>query len=510
MQKKTHSPSSLRAPVGGVAIQGKQINCLKPFLKLTTGLLRPAFCRARNDALIQTLVLFFLSGPVYGTTEALAKEHLTGWWVVPFCGLLLSLALMPLFALRFWENHYGKIAFGWALLTLYSLGSTFGSTVMQQEVLQTLFHHYLPFIIMIGALYTISGGIHIEVEANATPAVNTTLLAIGTFFAGWIGTTGAAMLLIRPLLHINRDRKNRVHLMIFFIFLVANIGGALTPLGDPPLFLGFLNGVSFFWSTQYLLSPMVAMALSLLTLFFVFDTYYLRKEDVVFKKVSPKVTINGKFNGLCFLGVIAFVLLSGLWKPTASISIGGATLELQNLMRDGGLLALALLSWVITPLSIHRANHFSWGPFLEVGKLFFGIFITIIPVIAILHQGTHGVMAPLISLVEIGNQPQNEMYFWLTGVLSAVLDNAPTYLVFFNMAGGDAPTLMTTHSLTLVAISLGSVFMGAMTYIGNTPNFMVKSMAEIHDIPMPSFFGYMMWSMGILIPLFLLLSWGLF
>jgi Na+/H+ antiporter NhaD/arsenite permease-like protein len=447
---------------------------------------------------------------VYGVSDALAKEHLDFLWAVPFCGLLASLALMPLFAVRIWEEHYGKIALAWALLTIYSVASTFGLAVAQQEVLQTLFHHYLPFIIMIGALYTIAGGIHIEVESNATPAVNTTLLAIGTLLAGWIGTTGAAMLLIRPLLHINRDRKKRVHLMVFFIFLVANIGGALTPLGDPPLFLGFLNGVSFVWSIHYLFLPMLSMALPLLMLFFIFDAYYLRQEGAVVKKMIPKVTIKGKANGLCFLGVISFVLLSGLWKPGHSVSLGGVTLELQNLLRDGGLLALALLSWFLTPVHIHRANHFLWAPLMEVSKLFFGIFITIIPVIAILSRGTQGVMAPLVSLVEIGTQPQNEMYFWLTGLLSAFLDNAPTYLVFFNMAGGDASTLMTTHSLTLVAISLGSVFMGAMTYIGNTPNFMAKSMAEIHGIPMPGFLGYMLWSVGILVPLFLLLSWMLF
>jgi len=298
--------------------------------------------------------------------------------------------------------------------------------------------------------------------------------------------------------------------MVFFIFLVANIGGALTPLGDPPLFLGYLSGVSFFWPTQHLIWPMVAMAVPLLALFFVLDTYFLTKEKTVFEKLPVKVTIQGKLNGFFFLGVIAFVLLSGLWNPSYSFVLGGVSLELQNLVRDGGLVLLALLSWLCTPLYIHHANHFSWEPLKEVTKLFFGIFMTIIPVIAILNKGTEGAMAPLISLVEVGDQPQNAMYFWLSGILSSFLDNAPTYLVFFNMAGGDASVLMTTHSLTLVAISLGSVFMGAMTYIGNTPNFMVKSMAELHDIPMPSFFAYMVWSVSILVPLFIALSWWLF
>lgn len=424
--------------------------------------------------------------------------------------MLGSLAFMPLFATHFWEAHYGKVALIWSLITIYYLGHEFGFPVAQHEVLHTFFHHYLPFVIMIGALYTISGGIHIEVESAATATVNTTLLTIGTLLAGWIGTTGAAMLLIRPLLHINKKRQHRVHLMIFFIFLVANIGGALTPLGDPPLFLGYLSGVSFFWPTQHLILPMVVMAVPLLALFFIIDTYLLTKEKTVFQKALVKVSIQGKLNGFFFLGVIAFVLLSGLWNPSTSFVLGGISLELQNIVRDGGLVLLALLSWLCTPFYIHHANHFSWEPLKEVCKLFFGIFITIIPVIAILGMGTKGVMAPLISLVEVGDQPQNAMYFWLTGVLSSFLDNAPTYLVFFNMAGGDASVLMTTHSLTLVAISLGSVFMGAMTYIGNTPNFMIKSMAEIHNIPMPSFFGYMVWSVSILVPLFLLFSWWLF
>lgn len=454
--------------------------------------------------------MLFLSVPVYGTTSGLGSENLSFWWTLPFCGMLGSLAFMPLLAIHFWEAHYGKVALAWAIITIFALGNAFGLVVAQKEVLHTLFHHYLPFVIMIGALYTISGGIHIEVESSATPAVNTTLLAIGTLLAGWIGTTGAAMLLIRPLLHINKKRENRVHLMVFFIFLVANIGGALTPLGDPPLFLGYLNGVSFFWPTQYLILPMVAMAVPLLFLFFGVDTYFLSKENAVLKSVPPKVTIQGKLNGLCFLGVIGFVLLSGSWNPAYSFSFWGVSVELQNVVRDGGLVLLALLSWFCTPIYIHRANHFSWEPLKEVCKLFFGIFITIIPVIAILNMGLKGSMAPLVSLVEVGNQPQNAMYFWLSGILSSFLDNAPTYLVFFNMAGGDASLLMTTLSQTLVAISLGSVFMGAMTYIGNTPNFMIKSMAEIHNIPMPSFFGYMLWSVGILLPLFLLLSWWLF
>jgi len=442
--------------------------------------------------------------------HGLASESLSFWWVLPFCGMLGSLALMPLIAIHFWEAHYGKVALAWSFVTLFSLIAVFGVSVTQAEILGTLFHEYMPFVVMIGALYTISGGIQITVDSSATPAVNTALLAVGTFLAGWIGTTGASMLLIRPMLHINRERKHRVHQMIFFIFLVANIGGALTPLGDPPLFLGFLNGVSFFWPTEHLILPMMLMILPLLALFYGFDTYFLFKEGVLLKKVQFRSKIKGKWNGLLFLGVIGFVLLSGLWSPSYSLSIGGVHLELQNIIRDGGLVLLAMISWFFTPVAIHKANRFSWEPLKEVAKLFFGIFMTVIPVIAILDAGLQGAMAPLISLVDVGDQPQNGMYFWLSGFLSSFLDNAPTYLVFFNMAGGDASLLMSTLSQTLVAISLGSVFMGAMTYIGNTPNFMVKSIAESHNISMPSFFAYMVWSLSLLLPLFILLSWWLF
>jgi Na+/H+ antiporter NhaD/arsenite permease-like protein len=459
---------------------------------------------------LKYLFLFFLLPTPLFAGGGIAGETLTLWWACPFGGMLASLAFLPLFASHFWEAHYGKVALGWSLITLVSLLVVFEPSLARAEILGTFFHHYLPFVIMIGALYTISGGIHIEVEAQATPLINTSLLAMGTFLAGWIGTTGASMLLIRPLLHINRERKNRVHPLIFFIFLVANIGGALTPLGDPPLFLGFLSGVDFFWPLEHLGGAMMMMVLPLLGLFFCLDTYFVWRERLSLKNSQTRLIIKGKGNGLLFLGVIGFVLLSGLWESSFSIDIGGVPLALQNLLRDSGLVLLAMVSWFFTPPEIHTANRFSWEPLQEVVKLFFGIFMTAIPVIAILDAGLQGAMAPLIALVVKEGHPQNILYFWLSGALSSFLDNAPTYLVFFNMAGGEASMLMSSLSRTLEAISLGAVFMGAMTYIGNTPNFMVKSIAESHKIPMPGFFGYMVWSTGILLPLFLLLSWWLF
>lgn len=453
---------------------------------------------------------FLLPFPLLAGGGSLPGGTLSLWWGLPFCGMLASLAFLPLLTAHFWEVHYGKVALGWSLVTLFSLIVVFGGTTTKTEILNTLIHHYFPFIIMIGALYTISGGIWIEVDSLSTPLINTCFLGVGTVLAGWIGTTGASMLLIRPLLHMTRNRINRVYPIIFFIFLVANIGGSLTPLGDPPLFLGFLNGISFFWPLKNLATETMLISFSLLLIFFIIDTYFTVKEGLAIKSKPLKIKVHGKLNGLLFVGVIILVLLSGMWNPALSFSIGGSSLELQNLVRDGGLVALATISWFFTPLRIHQANGFSWEPLKEVVKLFFGIFITVIPVIAILDAGHEGAMAPLIALVERDEQPQNAMYFWLSGGLSSFLDNAPTYLVFFHMAGGDAHLLMTSFSRTLEAISLGSVFMGAMTYIGNAPNFMVKTIAEGHRVPMPSFFGYMLWSLGTLLPIFLFLSWWRF
>lgn len=453
------------------------------------------------------LFFFFIPTPLFASETGLPGHELTLWWALPFIGVLGSLALLPLFAKHFWESHYGKVAFGWAFISISCLLVFYGLFAGGVEILATFFHHYLPFIIILGVLYTISGGIHIDIQSHSTPLVNTTIMAIGTFLAGWIGTTGASMLLIRPFIHINRNRQNRIHHMIFFIFLISNVGGVLTPLGDPPLFLGFLNGVSFFWTLKYLMPQLLIVAIPLLLVFYALDSFIVRKEGHIFYHTWPKVRLKGTFNGLFFFCVIGLVLLSGLWNPNMSFKLGGVVFEFQNLVRDIGLIGLAFLSWYLTPKEIYRANHFSWEPFKEIVKLFFGIFMTVIPVVAILNAGQKGALEPLISLVSHEGVPQNAMYFWLSGALSSFLDNAPTYLVFFHMAGGDATILMTTLRQTLEAISLGSVFLGAMTYIGNAPNFMVKAIAESHKIPMPTFFGYMVWSLGILLPLFILLAW---
>ena len=384
------------------------------------------------------------------------------------------------------------------------------------ELLHVAFLEYIPFIILLLALFTISGGVRLTGTLVGTPSVNTLIILIGTILASWMGTTGAAMLLIRPLIRANAHRKHKVHLIVFFIFLVANIGGSLTPLGDPPLFLGFLKGVDFFWTTTAMLKPMVFMVICLLVLFYMFDKYYFGHELIPESNQndeSHKLGLEGSFNLLLLLGVIGGVLLSGFWDGGGIyFDVFHIRLEIQNLVRDGLLLGLTYASWILTSRKIRTANDYTWFPIIEVAKLFAGIFVTIIPAIAILKAGTHGALASIVSSVSNGDgSPIDFMYFWATGILSSFLDNAPTYLVFFNTAGGNATTLMEDLPNTLLAISAGAVFMGANTYIGNAPNFMVKSISESSGIEMPSFFGYFFkWAIPILFPLFILVSFLFF
>jgi Na+/H+ antiporter NhaD/arsenite permease-like protein len=432
-------------------------------------------------------------------------------WVVPFAGILLSIALLPLVAEKLWHHHYGKVAAFWSLAFLVPYAIVAGPGAALDGVVHTLIAEYIPFILLLLALFTATGGIHIKGNLHGTPLVNTALLAVGTGFASVMGTTGASMLMIRPLLRANDARRHRTHVVVFFIFLVANIGGSLTPLGDPPLFLGFLKGVDFFWTTTAMFRPMLVSTVVLLGVFYLIDSWYCGQRGEALP-VDPTpdspIRLEGWINFLFFGPLILLsVLMSGLWKPGVSFHILGTEVELQNIVRDLLLLAITWGSLRFTPREIRRANHFEWGPMVEVGKLFAGIFLTIIPVIAILRAGSAGSMAPLVALVSgPGGAPDNTMYFWLTGMLSSFLDNAPTYLVFFNLAGGDAQALMGPLASTLTAISAGAVFMGANTYIGNAPNFMVKAVASSRGVPMPSFFGYMAWSGLILLPLFALLT----
>ena len=311
-----------------------------------------------------------------------------------------------------------------------------------------------------------------------------------------MGTTGAAMLLIRPLIRANKWRENKTHIIVFFIFLVANIGGSLTPLGDPPLFIGFLKGIDFFWTTQHMFLPMLFVSSILMVLFYFIDNYYYNKElDNKPPKQSVNFSIQGKINFILLLGVITSVILSGIYtNDLGFISIFDNKLKISFLLRDILLFSLAIISYKITSIDLRKENGFTWFPIMEVAKLFAGIFITVIPALSILGENK-----------EIFSSLSSNVYFWLTGILSAFLDNAPTYLVFFTSTGLTPEVLMQSIEILLV-ISSGAVFMGAMTYIGNAPNFMVRSIAEENKIKMPGFFGYMAWSTLILVPIFLLYS----
>ena len=442
-----------------------------------------------------------------GNAPHLDGSELSILWIIPFVGVLLSIAIFPLVAPHYWHQNFGKVSAFWAILFVVPFLLSIGFSITIYEILHVGLLEYIPFIILLLALFTISGGVQLTGSLVGTPIMNTGIIFIGTVLASWMGTTGAAMLLIRPLLRANKDRKHKVHVVVFFIFLVANIGGSLTPLGDPPLFLGFLKGVDFFWTTKAMFLPMLFLIVSLLIIFYIYDTIQYKKEGNLPMPSNPeKIGIKGSFNLLLILGVVFSVLLSGFWKPHIELTLYYVHVELQNIIRDILLLALAYASWKFTSKKIRQANEFNWFPILEVAKLFAGIFITIIPAIAILKAGTSGALALIVNSVSSDSGPVNHMYFWLTGILSSFLDNAPTYLVFFNTAGGDPQMLMGELSNTLLAISAGAVFMGANTYIGNAPNFMVKSIAESSGLEMPSFFGYFLYSLVILFPLFGLVS----
>ncbi|VVD29692.1 sodium:proton antiporter [Paraburkholderia dioscoreae] len=455
--------------------------------------------------------------PQLASAVTLDGAAMSALWGLPFAAMLLSIAVFPLIAPVLWHHHFGKIAAAWALVFLVPFALSFGAGAAFGTLVHALLEEYIPFIVLLTALYTVAGGICVRGNLHGTPRLNTGILALGTLLASIMGTTGAAMLLIRPLLRANDNRKHVVHVVVFFIFLVANAGGSLSPLGDPPLFLGFLQGVSFFWTTTHLALPMLFVCGVLLIGFYALDSYYFHRREEERSRFldptpdSPLLGIDGKINFVLLAAVVALVLMSGLWKPGMEFDVFGTHVALQNAVRDGALIGVTLLSLALTPRSARAGNDFNWAPIEEVAKLFAGIFVTIAPVITILRAGEAGAFAGIVHLVnDASGRPHDLMYFWTTGLLSSFLDNAPTYLVFFNLAGGDAQALMTTGATTLAAISAGAVFMGANTYIGNAPNFMVKAIAESRGVRMPGFFAYLGWSAVVLLPLFLVTGWLFF
>jgi Na+/H+ antiporter NhaD/arsenite permease-like protein len=392
--------------------------------------------------------------------------------------MLLAIAALPLWMPHWWEQNRNKLlvscALGLPILVLYLIRDLGALGHMAKD--------YVSFIVLLSGLFVISGGVLLRGDLEATPAVNTGFLAVGTLLASIVGTTGASMLLIRPLLQTNRERRRTVHTVIFFIFLVSNVGGMLTPLGDPPLFLGYLEGVPFTW-TLGLWPHWLLLSAALLATYFVWDSVAYSRESLAAirrdrAQIEP-LRIRGALNGLWLVGVVlAVAFLSAPW-------------------REAAIVGLAALSLWRTPAGIRRANGFTPHPMIEVAVLFFGIFLTMIPALELLRArgGELGVRTPW-------------QFFWVTGVLSSFLDNAPTYLTFLALAQGQgmAREVVGVPEAVLAAISVGAVAMGANTYIGNAPNFMVKAIAEETGVKMPSFLGYMLYSGAVLTPLFVLVT----
>ena len=451
---------------------------------------------------------FFFSTPALAADLPGATLGLL--WGLPFAGLILSIALVPLVAPRFWHDRHGLVAGLWSAGFLIPSAYVFGTDATIGAAAHVLIDEYVPFIALLFGLYVISGGFRLRGAFTGTPGSNTAALAGGMALASFAGTTGACMVLIRPLLDANAWRSSQRHLIVFFIFLVGNIGGALTPLGDPPLFVGFLKGVDFFWPTTALFLPTLTIALPLLAAFYGLDRWLAGRDRGTLRPREP-VRIDGTPNLFLLIVVPVVVLATGIWTPTTRWVVLDTVIALDSVVRVAVLGLLAGLSWIVTPRGLREETGFRWFPIAEVAKLFLGIFVTLVPVIAMLQAGKSGALGALVSLVQDpAGVPDNKAYFWLTGLLSSVLDNVPTYIVFFNIAGGDAAALMGPLHTTLVAISAGAVFMGALTYIGNAPNLLVVAIAEDRGVRVPSFLGYLVWSVPILLPLFALVAWLFF
>ena len=433
---------------------------------------------------------------------------------IPFAGLLLCIAIMPLIKPEWWEKNQALAVIAWSLLFIIPsiLVNGTGSTV--ETVLDCIINDYLTFIVLLFGLFCVSGNITLEGNLAGSPGVNAMFLAFGTLLSSCIGTTGASMLLVRPLIKMNSWRKNKCQIMIFFIFMISNMGGCLTPIGDPPLLMGFMRGVPFFWSL-HLFGILVFNMIILLFIFYHIDKRSYRKDIAAglhpdISKPGVEIKIEGLHNIVFLVMIVVAVILSGTLPglpafQDASGNVLGikifeeVKLTVPAIIEIVIILAAALLSFKTTSEKIRTQNHFTWGAIKEVAVLFVGIFITMQPALALLKT-----MGPHLGITEPFQM------FWATGLLSSFLDNTPTYLVFLTTAGtlgftsGLATTVGTISVKILTAISCGAVFMGANTYIGNAPNFMVKSISDENGVRMPSFFGYMAWSFGILVPVFII------
>jgi Na+/H+ antiporter NhaD/arsenite permease-like protein len=464
---------------------------------------------------LAALALLAPAASAQGGEPALGVD-MSLWTVLPFALILISIAVLPLVAHRWWESNRNKgivaamLAAPVAAYLLIAHGAAGGHVLLEK------LHEYLSFVVLLGSLFVISGGIVVRGSLSGTPLVNTAILGIGAVLASIIGTTGASVLLIRPLLRANAPRKATTHIVVFFIFTVSNCGGLLTPLGDPPLFLGFLQGVPFEWTLQLWKEWLVVNA-ALLVIFNVWDQRVLAAEELArpgsqLEEVQhhAPLSIAGGFNFVFLLGVVLAIYGSG-----TGLLNGGRPWPIG--VQEAAMVLLALAAWFATKPALRTENRFSWHPIVEVAVLFAGIFVCMAPALLVLNAWGQG--ARTVAGVEFAMR-EPWQFFWATGVLSSFLDNAPTYLTFAATTAGmhgvpvDQPrylgALLATGepaSALMIAISCGSVFMGANTYIGNGPNFMVKAIAEESGVKMPAFFGYMLYSGVVLLPLFGVVTW---
>jgi Na+/H+ antiporter NhaD/arsenite permease-like protein len=435
-------------------------------------------------------------------------------WGTPFLGLLITIAVAQTASPARWERHYGTLTGLWIIAAVIPLIARFGTNgLMALERLILL--EYAPFALSILALYVIAGGIHIRSRMSGHPAENALLLALGTLASGVLGTPGSTLLFLPVLLKSNRWRRYKAHSVVFLIFVVCNIGGAFSPIG-PPLLIGYLKGVPFLWTVRMMLLPTAFVSAILIAGYVALDSMLLfRLEDpearASHKQQHDVIRLEGAINLLLLCGAIGLQIFCGSWRTDAAIPLGGLTVPAPDLLRLFGLSALAAASLALTPKGIRAANEFSWLPMKEVVVVFAGIFATILPVLAILAAGVNGALGGLIRMVTgTDGQPINWAYFTASGLLSSFLDNAPTFLLFFNAAGGDPVALTGPNAATLVAISAGAAFWGGLTYVGNAPNFVVRTMSEQRGVRMPTFIAYLAWSAAILLPTFALTAWVFF
>lgn len=470
-------------------------------------------CKRIAFSVIMFLCALMVHPAVSLAAEAEAGEKLGSSlslaYCIPFAGMLLCIAVCPLVIGEIWEKYRGIAVIFWSLAFLIPFAVNYGGSETAEKFLEVIFGDYVTFIVLLFGLFCVAGNISLEGDLIGTPRVNALMLLIGTLLSSWIGTTGASMLMIRPIIRANKWRKRKVQIVVFFIFLVSNIGGCLTPVGDPPLLMGFNNGLDFFWSMH--LAPILVVNIILLLLMFMVVDGRAYKKDIAEghkpETLADKkpLRLAGAHNIIFLVVIVVAVILSGVLPKSVPFFEGGLKIygEVEfgyaSLLEVVLILGAAFLSFKTTNKKIRKSNHFTWDAIREVAVLFIGIFITMIPALLILE----------VKGADLGLKSPWQ-FFWVTGMLSSFLDNTPTYLVFFKTAAalgfteGVAVTGGFIPQTILVAISTGAVFMGANTYIGNAPNFMVRSIAEENGIKMPSFFGYMAWSLSCLIPVFLI------